>query len=245
LLKKAVKVADSLTLNIIPGPDPTAGCDLRCDARVVGVADLPDDGDNDSFHQQVALLRLMVERPDGEHEVCVRQDIPPEFRAVFVPGGRVPVKTHPLQRGRAFVMWGNGPNGASLVQHRLLKWPEPDRWPEPGRIEVFYKNERRDERFAGWRAERTPVLAQLAGGQPTSMMMNGRTVYRLGVHTPQGPLTLKSQVPQLALARLMFMFSAWRVGAPIVLLVGRNGKDQDIDWEATIARPENWLGGQG
>ncbi len=242
--KKAVAAVDSVTLNIIPGPDPTAGCDMRCTARVVGIADLPADGGPDEYDQQVALLRLIVERPDGEHEVCVRQDVPPQVQATLVPGSRVAVKTHPVERGRAFVMWGNGPNGASLVVHHLLRWPEPDRWPQPGRVEVYRKGERRDDDLAKWRAERTPMLAQLAGGQPTSMKMNGRRVYRLDLNTGQGMVSLKSQVPELALARLMMMFSAWRVGAPIVVLVGRNGKDQDIDWEATIARPENWLGGQ-
>jgi hypothetical protein len=70
-------------------------------------------------------------------------------------------------------------------------------------------------------------------------------VFQLTVNTPQGPLTVKSQVPELALARLMFMRSVWRVGAPIVLLVSANGKDVDVDWEATIARPENWMAGAG
>ncbi len=140
LLKKVVKFADAASgLHIIPGPDPTAGCDIRCDARVVAVADLPADGGPDEFDQQVSLIRLITERPDGEHEVCVRQDIPPGVQATFVPGGRVPVKAHPLERGRAFVMWGNGPNGSSLVERSLLRWPEPDRWPQPDRIEVYRK----------------------------------------------------------------------------------------------------------
>jgi hypothetical protein len=240
---KLLRTADNVSgLGIIPGPDPTAGCDIRCEARVVGLADLPDDGGPDEFDQQVSLLRLVAERPDGEHEGCVRQDIPPHHRAALVPGARVIVRTHPLERGRLYVMWGNGPNGASIVERQLLRWPGPDRWPHLNSIEVFRKGEKRDDRLAQWRAERTAFIGQFAGAHPTHSKMNGRRVYELSLNTNQGPVALRSQMPELALARLLH-FGQVRVGAPIVVLVSPNGKEVDVDWEATIAQPANWRGG--
>jgi len=244
-LNKLLKVADTASgLNIIPGKDPTEGCDIMCGARIVAIADLPAEGDSETFEQQVSLLRLAVERPDGEHEACVRQDIPPQFQPTLVPGDRVTVRTHPVERGRAFVMWGNGPNGASIVLHSLLKWPEPDRWPQPGRIEV-YKRSKRDEELAARRQQRQSLVGQLAGARPTSMKMNGRQVYEWVINTAHGPATLRQQGPDLAVARLMIMQAQWRFGAPVVLMVGEGGKDTEIDWEATIAQPANWRGGHG
>ncbi|MGB8861455.1 MAG: hypothetical protein WCC60_19520 [Ilumatobacteraceae bacterium] len=241
---KLLKTADHVSgLGIIPGPDPTAGCDVKCEARVVGIADLPADGGPDEFDVQVSLLRLMAERPDGEHEGCVRQDIPPEFQAAVVPGARLIVRTHPVERGRMYVMWGNGPNGASIVERGLLRWPDHDRWPHVNAIEIYKKGEKRNERMADWRNERTAFLGQLADARPTSTKMNGRRVFELVVNTERGPVTVRSQMPDLALARLLHSGTDLRVGAPIVLLISASGKDIDVDWEATIAQPENWRGG--
>jgi hypothetical protein len=39
------------------------------------------------------------------------------------------------------------------------------------------------------------------------------------------------------------MHSMPRQGAPMILLVSHDGKEVDVDWEATITQPENWRGG--
>lgn len=238
--KRLVRVAEAaFDISELPGPHPTtrtAGFDLRCPARITGIADIAPDHGPDQPTQQMALVGLEVHRPEGVVRTCVRQDIPPEIQARVVPGLPVQVSAHPADASRAYVMWGTAPGGGTLVISSIIAWPEPEHWPRDHAIEFFPKARRTDE-LTRLRASRQAWAGALADLRPTMRRTGGRPVMVLAVDlpTPGGRQRreVTSAVPDLALARL-------RPGAPIVVLISPDGAHADPDWEATVARPENW-----
>ncbi len=214
----------------------TRGFEVRCQARITGIADIQPLGGQDEPIQQAAYIGLEVARPDGTVRTCVRQDIPPEFQARVVPGQTVNVKAHPQRRGEAFILWGNAPGGGTIVDDRVVAWPDADRWPTDGAIE-FYPRSKRSTDVVELRASRLSTLASLVAAQGTMRATGNRPIVSLTVDhaSTAGMQRVELQVPlpDLAACRL-------RPGCPVALLVDATGAKVDVDWEATVAHPQNW-----
>jgi hypothetical protein len=216
------------------------GCRLSCAAVITGLADLPAIEAGDRV-LEVALLRMMVRRPEGDAECCVRQHIPPQIRGVVGPGAGVMVLAHDNDRGVAAVDWTATGEwiGAKLTfptAHEQYDWPPRADWPAEGQIEIHDVNGHRtalDERRGKW----SLGSAGLVSLTPLRSRVERRDEWEIALQLADGrTVEIKDRVPLMALARLRPGDES-RVGTPIDVLLSSNG-EVAVDWEATLRQPE-------
>ena len=228
-------------------------CTIRTRAHVLGIADLPEISYR-SGRLWVALLRVRVERPDGDAEACVRQHIPYEIRRL-APGSSLRALAHEEERHIVAVDWKA--TGEHLGQQLdwatgpdQYAWPDPDEWPAVDAIEVRDKWRHR-RRIEKQRAEWTPATAQLLDASSRGGLVDDRKVWKLDLDLRGRRVTVKERVPELALAKLVgskpggkklggLVTTLERVvntGATLAALVSPGG-EVAVDWEATLNQPE-------
>jgi hypothetical protein len=215
-------------------------CSVGCAAVVTGLADLPAlDLGPDAI--EVALLRMRVRRPEGDADVCVRQHIPEEIRAVLAPGSGLMVTAHETDPRIAIADWAA--TGAWVGKELTYpdsplqyEWPARGSWPASGQIEVHDFNGHReelDQRRGEWRF----TTADLLSLTPLTTRVDQRDEWRITLDLRDGnTIAIKERVPLLMLARLR-SGSSDRVGTPIDVLESPEG-DLAIDWESTLRQPE-------
>ena len=161
-------------------------------AHILGIADLPAIEYEHSGSLSMVLLRMRVERPDGDAETCVRQCLPEAIRRI-TPGSSLRALAHETDRRIAVFDWVE--TGARLGMK--LSWPEtldqyawPDRedWPAVDAIEVRDGIRHRgtlDRRRAEWTAR----TARLAGASSRGARVDGREQWQLDeIHVEEGRL---------------------------------------------------------
>jgi len=220
--------------------DRLSGCRISCTAVITALADMPALEVNGKV-LEVALIRMKVQRPEAETEVCVRQHIPPEIRSVLGPGAGVLVLAHDNDRTVAAVDWRATGDwiGVKLTfptGREQYDWPPREEWPEPGSIEVHDANGHReelDERRGQW----SMGSAGLVSLAPLRSRVDQRDEWRIALQLADGStVEIVDRVPLLALARLR-PGNESRVGTPIDVLVSTAG-EVVVDWEATLRQPE-------
>jgi hypothetical protein len=232
---------DTVELELDPRiGERVAGCTLSCSATVTGLADLPA-VERGAEAIEVALLRLLVRRPEGDVECCVRQHVPVEIRGVIEPGSGVIVFAHRTDRSVAIVDWAATGEwiGAGLKFPTALEqydWPPRESWPPQGDIQIYDVDglrERLDERRGAWHM----VSAGLVSLKPLRTRVDQRDQWRIVLMLRDGStVELIDRVPLLVLARLNAGDQA-RIGTPIDVLVSAEG-EMAVDWEATLRQPE-------
>lgn len=207
-----------------PRDGVVVGCSVPCAGTVTGLADLPG-VDGQYSITTLFLFRLAVERPDGPVEACVRQDAPRAVLATIGPGARLPLLAHPTDRSRVVVAW---PDPDSVLwETRLFRFPAPDEWPAPGRIEVR-DHPRHARRLADRRATWTSRWAQVERVGGVDRLYEGRTTHAIDLVFEDGSRArAQERVPALALERLAP--GAW---APALT----DGRKACIDWQAFVDR---------
>jgi len=217
-----------------------SGCTLSCVAVVIALADLPAI-ERGGRVTEVSLLRLRVRRPEGDVDLCVRQQVPPEIRSVLEPGSGLMALAHVHDRAVAVVDWmATGESiGMQLSFTRVLEqydWPPLDEWPAAGSIEVHDIDgwrERLTERRGAW----ILASAALISLTPLQSRVDRRDEWRVALQLRDGrTIQIKDRIPLLALSRLQAGDES-RVGTPIDVLVSSDG-ELTIDWEATLRQPE-------
>jgi hypothetical protein len=232
---------ETVELQLDPGiGERVAACTLPCSATLTGLADLPA-VERGAQAIEVALMRLLVRRPEGDTECCVRQHVPAELRGVLEPGSGVFVLAHATDRSVAIVDWTATGEwiGAALLSTGELEqyeWPPREEWPAPGGIQVYDVNglrERLNERRGAWHM----MSAGLVSLRPLRSRVDRRDQWRIVLMMRDGrTVELTDRVPGLALARL-FTADQPRIGVPIDLLMSPEG-EMAVDWEATLRQPE-------
>jgi hypothetical protein len=228
------------------------GCTIPTRAHVVGIADLPDL--DDSIQLPVALLRLRVERPDGEAETCVRTHVPGRIARLAL-GSSVRALAHEQDPRIAIVDWtatgellGRALDWEAAIEQ--YAWPDPGEWPAAGAIEVR-DNWRHRRRFEKRRGEGQRMDARLVAADPSGGRVDRRARWKLEVEVGGRRAAVNERVPALAfpllvrqkppkqmLGGLITTTGAEVVaGAPLVALVGPGG-ELEVDWEATLNLPE-------
>jgi hypothetical protein len=231
------------TIEFEVDPDVTEklrGCRISCTSVIAALADLPALEVNGKV-LEVALVRMKVQRPEAEAEVCVRQHIPPEIRSVLGPGAGVLVLAHDNDRNVAAIDWRATGDwiGVKLTfptAREQYDWPPREEWPEPGAIEIHDANGHReelDERRGQW----SMGSAGLVSLAPLRSRVDQRDEWRIALQLADGStVEIVDRVPLLALARLR-RGNESRVGTPIDVLVSTGG-EVVVDWEATLRQPE-------
>src|SRR3954464_4576445 len=87
--------------------------------HILGIADLPAIEYEHAGSLSIVLIRVRVERPEGDAETCVRQYLPPPIRRI-TPGSSLRVLAHATDPRIAVFDWKE--TGARLGMH--LSWPE-------------------------------------------------------------------------------------------------------------------------
>jgi hypothetical protein len=234
--------------------DRLRGCTIPTRAHLVGMADLLDLDGQGSIQLSVALLRLRVERPDGEAELCVRQHVPGGIRRLAV-GSSLRALAHEQDRRIAVVDWkataallGRQLDWATEIEQ--YAWPDPDEWPAAGVIEVRdnWRHRRRIEKRRGeWQRVDARLLAADSGGG----RVDSRARWKLELDVGGRRVAVKERVPALAFPLLVqqkppkqmlgglitTMGTEVVTGTRLAALVSPAG-DLAVDWEATLNVPE-------
>ena len=232
-------------------------CTVSCPAEITAIADVPRLWDDGSTGIDITLLRLRVDRPDGQAECCVRQHVPHAIRRLLIPGARPVVLAHEGDPSVAIVDWdATGKKWRArlswVIEKQQYDWPDPEDWPAEGAIEVRDKGrhtKRLLERRAAWRAQG----ARLAGATTRGAYRDNREEWDLDLDLGDGRTArVRERMPDFAIARLTAVKESGksplggvltttrivaRAGAPIAVLVSPEG-DFAVDWEATLSYPE-------
>ena len=229
-------------------------CTIATRAHLEGIADLPSLAYQNAGSLSVTLLRLRVERPEGEVVTCVRQSVPYDMRRV-VPGSSLRALAHEDDPRIVVVDWkatgeALGVDLPPIAGRDQYKWPDQDEWPAVGMIEVRHDWQHR-RRIQKRRAEWVPAGARLTGATTRGSRKDDREQWKLDLDLGGRLVTVKEGVPDFALLRLVgyregesrfggFMTTTdtvVNVGATLAVLVAPDG-EVAVDWQATLNQPD-------
>jgi hypothetical protein len=229
-------------------------CTIECRAHLLGIADLPALEYQYGGITTFVLMRVRVERPDGDFETCVRQHLPTALRRL-APGSSLRALAHEEERRFVVMDWKTTAErlGIELAWPTSLDqydWPGPEDWPALDAIEVRCDGRAR-RRLEKRRAEWQPARALLLDADTRGNRMDGRQKWTLELDLHGRRVTIEEGVPDLALAKLVgskagkerlgglvtSTESVANEGAPLAVLVSPDG-EVAVDWEATLNQPE-------